>query len=160
MDLSRISCINIFYMTCPRPCGRGGFKRQFVARHYACSPVPAHAGGVDLSSARMRAWKTSSVPAHAGGVDLSGLEDADTGSRNRPRPCGRGGFKLGLRPEAREVGQRPRPCGRGGFKQYQKDSNIISDSVPAHAGGVDLSLFVIVFFLSRIQSPPMRAGWI
>ena len=48
-----------------------------------CS-VPARVGGVDLS-----------VPARVGGVDLSSRILVFSLSLACPRPCGRGGFKLG-----------------------------------------------------------------
>ena len=56
--------------------------------------VPAHAGGVDLSKRNMIGIRGLQVPAHAGGVDLSLHIVRDLVELLRPRPCGRGGFKL------------------------------------------------------------------
>ena len=55
------------------------------------------------------------VPARVGGVDLSVSSSPFSISMSRPRPCGRGGFKL-LDCRLKPLHVRPRPCGRGGFK--------------------------------------------
>ena len=78
----------------PRPCGRGGFKLSLLFGSSSWDLVPAHAGGVDLSLNRAVRLSEAHVPAHAGGVDLSNLDCIDKILIIRPRPCGRGGFKL------------------------------------------------------------------
>ena len=80
------------------------------------------------------------VPAHAGGVDLSDVKQPELTMYRGPRPCGRGGFKLELNRHKAAV-CRPRPCGRGGFKLNVPHNSCYTGIVPAHAGGVDLSLW-------------------
>ena len=63
----------------------------------------------------------------------------------RPRPCGRGGFKLPTRQGQLHL-YGPRPCGRGGFKHPPVDRKLAALHVPARVGGVDLSFFQL--FLS------------
>ena len=99
--------------------------------------VPAHAGGVDLSLLLERQGiLVDLVPAHAGGVDLSSSGQCINENQRRPRPCGRGGFKL-YYDDRHICPAGPRPCGRGGFKQ------VVSFCPDRHP-----------------WSPPMRAGWI
>ena len=43
------------------------------------------------------------------------------------------------------------------FKEYVFP---LPERVPAHAGGVDLSIQRFLRPVIRVQSPPMRAGWI
>ena len=58
------------------------------------SSVPARVGGVDLSMGRHGNGPKVGVPARVGGVDLSSNSSLSMYLRGRPRPCGRGGFKL------------------------------------------------------------------
>ena len=76
----------------------------------------------------------------------------------RPRPCGRGGFKLPYGIQS-FIPLGPRPCGRGGFKPFF--STIDADSiVPARVGGVDLSNRIFTQDDAYLISPPVWAGWI
>ena len=100
------------------------------------APVPARVGGVDLSDIVSLLGEGSRVPARVGGVDLSYTEWHGKNLVERPRPCGRGGFKPFLF-ATDEEGRRPRPCGRGGFK-------------PAGQ----------CYLKRSITSPPVWAGWI
>ena len=64
----------------------------------ACT-VPARVGGVDLSDNTVPMPECTIVPARVGGVDLSLKIVRVFAVRLRPRPCGRGGFKLEIEPE-------------------------------------------------------------
>ena len=116
-----------------------------------------------------------------GGVDLSmwgyDIDPADL----RPRPCGRGGFKLPYGIQS-FIPLGPRPCGRGGFKQPDFYAGRCLSDVPARVGGVDLSSQISTMMSEsarprpcgrggfklrrtsalrlRQQSPPVWAGWI
>ena len=57
------------------------------------SPVPAHAGGVDLSSRIIALSAVASVPAHAGGVDLS-FEQGEGEDELQNVPAHAGGVDL------------------------------------------------------------------
>ena len=99
---------------CPRPHGRGGFKPKAYQLSAESGLVPARMGGVDLSRERADEAEGSVVPARMGGVDLS--------------------LMIGL--------------------ERQKDS------VPARMGGVDLSVNFACPKISPVKSPPAWAGWI
>ena len=58
--------------------------------------VPARVGGVDLSMITNMIPIAIIVPARVGGVDLSRVLAIVVADLRRPRPCGRGGFKLEL----------------------------------------------------------------
>ena len=113
----RVGLIEILIQQGPRPHGRGGFKEVDTQNKNPSRLVPAHTGGVDLrTETAKRTWRKN-VPAHTGGVDLrkvlvvsslsSMLVPAHTGGVDlrrllsvpgkyhfRPRPHGRGGFKV------------------------------------------------------------------
>ena len=83
-------------------------------------------------------WATLiAVPAHTGGVDLRYVFIAHAVILHRPRPHGRGGFKVVVVIDIVLRITRPRPHGRGGFKV-----NYFEQMGPEGA------------------SPPTRAGWI
>ena len=147
-------------VTCPRPCGRGGFKQGKALRCYFRGDVPAHAGGVDLSPNHRVIRYGLIVPAHAGGVDLSLTECFDCHVECVPAhaggvdlsvsqqhwfwfasvPAHAGGVDLSLTQLRQPLtAWSPRPCGRGGFKLRSLCQSVPAHSVPAHAGGVDLS---------------------
>ena len=81
------------------------------------------------------------VPARVGGVDLSCKWRIVENIMKRPRPCGRGGFKLISDCKCFAI-RCPRPCGRGGFKLDNTDAYTTETTVPARVGGVDLSYVV------------------
>ena len=72
-----------------------------------------------------------------------------------PRPCGRGGFKP-RSAGSTDLQRCPRPCGRGGFKPYSRSADCRHADVPAHAGGVDLSLTSVMGYIK--DSVPAHAG--
>ena len=78
----------------PRPCGRGGFKHRSRPPCTQQDSVPARVGGVDLSAEIDIHTAVCIVPARVGGVDLSVECSVRKHLAERPRPCGRGGFKL------------------------------------------------------------------
>ena len=158
VDLSTPSLPDRSQEKCPRPCGRGGFKRWPAVQPRLPLLVPARVGGVDLSHVPVRGFLDLFVPARVGGVDLSGAScsgfswtavparvggvDLSTGYAVRIMqsavPARVGGVDLSsIRLTDNPDVRRPRPCGRGGFKH-------------------EFPLLAAV----RLESPPVWAGWI
>ena len=142
----------------PRPCGRGGFKPYYLQPTGLYLIVPARVGGVDLSDDDGNLSDVIIVPARVGGVDLSYSHDWNWGTRARPRPCGRGGFK---HTEARrpDYPRRPRPCGRGGFKLKKNDTSS-GGGGPRPCGRGGFKPWNLVHEAPEGPSPPVWAGWI